>query len=181
MGGQPPPSNQAATVSSTWLSAVKLFRRAFLRFQNCPIVFVASSSQSGSASSAINSTALKNLTAFGFGLPSGRNFPALTRIPTSSVEQFNSFATCAASNRAGKSFAAQVANAACVISSLIRQSDLGIVHLQAIPSGRPHRRPPAARGARRQGLPLPGPINVSIAPMVRRFIGGIHWRIVRAF
>jgi hypothetical protein len=50
---------------------------------------------------------LKNFTAFGFGLPNGRSFPALTRMATSSVEQFNSFATCPASKRAGKSLAAQ--------------------------------------------------------------------------
>jgi hypothetical protein len=42
---------------------------------NCPIVFVASSSHSRSASSAISSTALKNFTAFGLGLPNGRSLP----------------------------------------------------------------------------------------------------------
>ncbi len=36
---------------------------------------------------------LKNFTAFGLDLPSARSFPALTRIATSSVVQFNSFAT----------------------------------------------------------------------------------------
>jgi hypothetical protein len=54
-------------------------RLAFLRFQNWSMVFVASSSHSRFASSAINSTALKNFTAFGFGLPNGRNLPAVTR------------------------------------------------------------------------------------------------------
>ena len=49
---------------------------------------------------------LKNFTALGRGFPSGHSLPALTRIATSSVEQFNSLATCSASNRAGKSFAA---------------------------------------------------------------------------
>src|ERR1035438_1554277 len=39
-----------------------------------------------------------------------RNFPALARTPTSSGVQFRSFATCAASSRAGKSFAAHVAS-----------------------------------------------------------------------
>jgi hypothetical protein len=41
------------------------------------MVFIASSNQSGSASSAISSMAPKNLTEFGFGLPIARNFPAL--------------------------------------------------------------------------------------------------------
>jgi hypothetical protein len=40
------------------------------------MVFVASSSHSRSASSANSSTALKNFTAFVFGLPNGRGFPA---------------------------------------------------------------------------------------------------------
>jgi hypothetical protein len=39
------------------------FRRAFLRFQNWPMVLVASSSQSRSANSAMSSTALKNFIA----------------------------------------------------------------------------------------------------------------------
>jgi hypothetical protein len=39
-----------------------------LRFQNYPIVFVASSSQSRFANNAMSSTALKNFKAFGFGL-----------------------------------------------------------------------------------------------------------------
>src|ERR1019366_9615403 len=88
------------------------------------------------------STALKNFTAFGLGRPSARSLPVLTRMATSSVEQFNSFATCAANSRAGKSFAAQVAKAACINSSVIvavdiRQLFLGIGILQAIPSGPP--------------------------------------------
>jgi hypothetical protein len=45
------------------------FLRAFLRFQKLPMVLVASSSHSRSASSEISSTVLKNLTAFGRGLP----------------------------------------------------------------------------------------------------------------
>jgi glucose-6-phosphate 1-dehydrogenase len=53
------------TVSPCFTNVTPL-RRAFLRFQNCPIVFVASSSHSRSDSSANSSTALKNLTAFGF-------------------------------------------------------------------------------------------------------------------
>jgi hypothetical protein len=61
----------------------------FFRFQYWPIVFVASSSQSRSASSAISSTARKNFTAFRFGLPRGRSFPAVTRRATSSVVQLN--------------------------------------------------------------------------------------------
>jgi len=40
-------------------------RRAFLRFQNWPMVFVASSSHSRFANSATSPTALKNFTAFG--------------------------------------------------------------------------------------------------------------------
>jgi hypothetical protein len=58
-------------------------RRAFLRFQNWPIVFVAPSSHSRAASSAMSSTALKNFTAFGFGLPNGRSLAAATRMATS--------------------------------------------------------------------------------------------------
>jgi hypothetical protein len=81
-------------------AAVTSFRRAFFCFQNCPIVFVASSSQALSASSAISSTALKNLTALGFGLPNGRSLPALTRMASSSGVKLSSFATCAASSRA---------------------------------------------------------------------------------
>jgi hypothetical protein len=50
-------------------------------------------------------------------------FSALTRMATSSVEQFNSFATCPARSRAGKSLAAQVASTACVRSSVIAQFD----------------------------------------------------------
>jgi hypothetical protein len=83
------------------------------------MVFVASPSHSLSASSAISSTALKNFPAFVFGLPNGRSLPAVTRTAISSGVQFSSFATCAASNRAGKSFAA------CVSSSVLLQSDLG--------------------------------------------------------
>jgi hypothetical protein len=45
----------------------------------------------------MSSTALKNFTAFGFGLPSGRSLPAVTRTATSSVVQFSSFATWTAS------------------------------------------------------------------------------------
>src|ERR1035438_6539543 len=101
---------------------VRPCRWAFFRFQNCPMVLVASSSHSRSASSAINSTALKNFTALGFGRPNGRSLPALTRMATSSGVQFSSFATCAASNRAGRSFAAQVVIAVCVRSSVINQS-----------------------------------------------------------
>src|ERR1035438_5615266 len=94
---------------------------------------------------------LKNFTLLGFGLPSARSFPALTRMATSSVEQFSSFATCAASSRAGKSFAAQVAKAACINSSVIvavviRQLFLGIGILQAIPSGPPGPPPPPPGG-----------------------------------
>ena len=62
---------------------------------------------------------LKNFTAFGFGFPSARNFPALTRMATSSVVQFKSFATWHASNRAGKSFAAHVVIAVCIKSLLV--------------------------------------------------------------
>jgi hypothetical protein len=69
------------------------FRRAFFRRQYGSIVFVASANHSRSANSAISSTALKNFTAFGFGLPQGRSFPALRRRATSSVVQFRSFAT----------------------------------------------------------------------------------------
>jgi hypothetical protein len=46
----------------------KPLRQVFLRFQNYPIVFVASSSQSRFANNAMSSTALKNFKAFGFGL-----------------------------------------------------------------------------------------------------------------
>lgn len=65
------------------------------------IVLVASSSQSPSASRVINSIELKNFTALGLGLPSGRSLPAVTRVATSSVEQFSSFATSPANSRAG--------------------------------------------------------------------------------
>jgi hypothetical protein len=105
--------------SSASFSKLEPFRRAFFRRQYCPMVFVASSSQSGSQSRAINPMELKNFTALGFGFPNARSFPALTRMATSSVEQFRSLATCAASSRAGKSFAAQVAIAACIKSLLI--------------------------------------------------------------
>jgi hypothetical protein len=74
---------------------------------------------SRSASSAINSTALKNFTAFVFGLPDGRSFPELTRMPTSSTLQFSNLPTCTASSLAGKSFAAQVVMAACSKSLFI--------------------------------------------------------------
>jgi hypothetical protein len=50
--------------------------------------------------------------------------------------QFSSFATCAASSQAGKSFAAQVVIAACVSSSVMRQFNLGIGILQAAPPRR---------------------------------------------
>jgi hypothetical protein len=114
----------AATIlSSIRFSEVNPCLRAFFRFQNCVIVFVASSNHSRSASSTMSSTALKNLIAFVFGLPNGRSFPAETRMATSSVVQFCSFATCAASIRASKSFAAHVAIAASVSSSV--DSDLG--------------------------------------------------------
>ena len=49
------------------LDTTKPLRLAFFRFQNCPIVLVASSSHSRSASNAMSSTALKNFTAFGAG------------------------------------------------------------------------------------------------------------------
>jgi hypothetical protein len=49
---------------------LSIFRR-----QCWPMVFVASSSQSRSASITISSTALKNFTAFGLSLPNGRSFP----------------------------------------------------------------------------------------------------------
>jgi hypothetical protein len=55
----------------------------------------------------------------GRGLPNARSLPALTRMATSSGVQFSNFATCAASNRAGKSFAAQIVIAACIMSSVI--------------------------------------------------------------
>ena len=42
------------------------------------------------------SIVLKYFTALGRGLPNGRNLPELARIVTSSVEQFNSLATCVA-------------------------------------------------------------------------------------
>ena len=87
---------------------------------------------------------LKNFTVLGLGLTGARSYTALTRVATSSIEQFNSFATCPANRRAGKSFAAQVVIAACVSSSVINQSmHLGIGILQAIPSGPP----PARRSA----------------------------------
>ncbi len=61
------------------------------------MVFVASFSQAGSASSAISSMVLENFRLFGLGLPSARSFPALTRRATSSGEQFSGFArSCAA-------------------------------------------------------------------------------------
>jgi hypothetical protein len=104
----------------------------------------------------MSSTALKNFTAFVFGLPNGLSFPAVTSKATSSGVQFSSFATWTASSRAGKSFAAHVAIAACVMSSVIRQSDLGIGILQAIPSGPP---PARALRARAGGQALPGPIS----------------------
>lgn len=83
------------------------------------MTFVDSSSQSGSANRAINSMELKNFTALGLGLPSARSLPALTRMATSSVEQFNSLATSPAKRRAGRFLAAHVANTACVKSSVI--------------------------------------------------------------
>ncbi len=61
------------------------------------MVFVVSSSHVQSASRAIHSMELKNFTRFDRGLPGGRSFPALIRMATSSVKQFNSFATGAAS------------------------------------------------------------------------------------
>jgi len=75
----------------------------------------------------MSSTALKNLTAFVFGLPNGRNLPAVTSKATSSGVQFSSFATCAASSRAGKSFAAQVVIAACVKSPSIKNFPFGAI------------------------------------------------------
>jgi hypothetical protein len=89
-------------------------RRAFYCFQYWPMVLVASSIHSRSDSSAMSSTALKNLTGFGFGLANGRSLPAPTRTATSSGVQFSRFATCAASSRAGKPFAAQVVIAVCI-------------------------------------------------------------------
>jgi hypothetical protein len=75
-----------------------------------------------------------NATAPAFSSPNSKpSFPFLSEYLTH-LPQFNSFATCAASSRAGKSFAAQVVIAACVISSVIPQSDLGIGILQALPS-----------------------------------------------
>ena len=116
------------------------------------MVFVASSSRSGSASSVINSMALKNFTALGLGLPNGRSFPALTRMATSSVEQFNSLATYSASNRAGKSFAAHVAITACVMSSvIIRPFSFGHTYSTSYPV-RPATRPRAPRAGRWSGL-----------------------------
>ena len=114
-----------------------LLRLAFFRRQNWTMVLVASSSQSGSASKVINSMELKNFTALGLGLPSARSFPALTRIATSSVEQFNSFATCSARRRAGISFAAQVANAVCLMSSfMLHLADALARSLPHIPEAR---------------------------------------------
>jgi hypothetical protein len=69
--------------------AVNPLRRAFFRLQKLPMVFVASSSHSRSARSAMSSTALKNFTAFRFGRPNGRNLPALTRMVTASGMQFS--------------------------------------------------------------------------------------------
>jgi hypothetical protein len=71
--------------------------------------------------------------AFGLGLPNGRSFPVVTSSETSSVVQFRSFATCAASSRAGRSFAAQVVIAAGIKPSVINQS---------ISSGQPAQRDP---------------------------------------
>jgi hypothetical protein len=73
---------------------LKSFRRAFLCFQNCPIVLAALSNHSRSASSAMSSTAQKNFTTLELGLPNGRSLPAVTRTATTSGLQFNSFATC---------------------------------------------------------------------------------------
>jgi hypothetical protein len=64
-------------------SAQDSFRLAFFRFQNWPMVLVASSSHSRLASSAISSTALKNFTAFTFGLPNGRSLPNRVRMDAS--------------------------------------------------------------------------------------------------
>jgi hypothetical protein len=94
-----PKSIYDTTESFVMHSVFKPFRRAFFRRQNWTIVLVASSSQSGSANRVINSMALKNFTALGLGLPSARSLPALIRMATSSVEQFNSFATCSAKRR----------------------------------------------------------------------------------
>jgi len=71
-----------------YFPTINPLRRSFFCRQYWPIVFVASSNQSRSASKVINSMELKNFTAFGFGLPSARSFPALTRMATSSVVQF---------------------------------------------------------------------------------------------
>jgi IS1 family transposase len=65
----------------------KPWRLAFFRFQNCPIVFVASSGHSRSASNTKSSTALKNFTALTFGLPKGRSLPAVTRTATTPQEK----------------------------------------------------------------------------------------------
>ena len=56
-------------------SIVKPLRLAFFRFQNWPMVLVASSSHSGSASKAINWMALKNFTALGLGRPGAAACP----------------------------------------------------------------------------------------------------------
>ena len=145
----------ALAVLSVCPSNILPLRWAFFRRQNWPMVLVASSNHSRSASSAINSIALKNFTAFVFGRPSGRSLPALTSRATSSGVQFSSFATWAASNRAGKSFAAQVVIAACVMSSVINSSVI-FGHTDA--TSYPVR--PA----------MPGPIKISSAAIIRSFI-----------
>ena len=63
----------------------------------------------------------KIFTEFGFGLPSVRSLPALTRMAASSVVQLRSFDTGAVRSRAGKSFAAQVVIAACITLSVMFQ------------------------------------------------------------
>jgi len=69
--------------------------------------------------------------------PNARSFPALTRMATSSVEQFRSFATWADSGRAGKSLAAQVVIAVCVTSSVITSSFLFAQDPNPIKAARP--------------------------------------------
>ena len=124
-------------------------------------------SHSRSASSAMSSTALKNFSAFVFGLPNGRNLPAVASKATSSVVQFRSLATSATSNLAGKSFAAHVVIAACVSSSVIRQSHLGIRILQAIPSS------PPSSGAPRRGGPLQTTSLIYVSPKYLDRWGGV--------
>ena len=87
-----------------------------------------------------------------------RSLPAVTRMATSSGVQCSSLATCAASSRAGRSFAAQVVIAACVSSSVIRQSHQGIGILQG-----------ALAGVRQRGAGAPRPLTRH-----RPAVQGIH-------